>query len=145
MIELRIRHLVAIAVGVGLVAIFIPTAYAVVQGGRRTPSATYFDGTSAYVAGSSFSPGSGHCIVYAVLVYDETDPRQLETGLTRCSGAAGDGTCDDVKFVETFDGSMYTCYPHGSFSNDFHYYFDVKRAGNADGRFYAHIGSSQSQ
>jgi hypothetical protein len=80
------RLIIAIVVMAMTIPLTLSTAWAsdVAQGGRRTPPASYYDGTSARIDGILFLPANHSCLIYSVLVYDETDPRQLETGSVRC-------------------------------------------------------------
>lgn len=124
-------------------------AQANIMGGRRSPDADYLDGTGANVAGYTFHPGNGDCMIFSVLVFSSGSlTRQLQAGLVRCLGSniALDGTCDGVRFVEKYKApDDYVCFPHGAFDNGTHYYFNVKRDDPNSGRFHVHLGPNQTE
>jgi len=108
-----------------------PSAFAagaVDQGGRYDSSfsstANKLSSTAATMI--SASPSSGSCIVISVIHAGGSN--QVETGLTRCNGTSIDGTCASGQtFVETSEGSGFTCYPHGSFALGSYYSIGVAR------------------
>lgn len=124
----------ALAIVLGAVA-----ASALVQGGRHTNNSTANAGTSVSIAGVSFSPGSGHCIAYSTLAFSAVNNKQVESGVVRCNGTSVDGSCDDVKFVETGSNGAFSCYPHGSFTNSFFHTFKVMRQTGDSPYFFAYI------
>jgi hypothetical protein len=69
---------------------------------------------------SNWNPSS-HCVAARSDAEDNTLPRLIQTGFIRCaSGYSADGTCslsnNLVNFVETNNGSGFTCYPKGAVS-----------------------------
>lgn len=114
------------------------------QDGRRT-DATDVDGTSAYLRGDSFYAASGDCVLYAVLVYDATAGRMVQTGLVRCDGTSIDGTCEGGhRFAERFNGSSYFCNPGGSFDNGDLIYAYIDRNGASSTTMSGAIGSASN-
>ncbi len=112
------------AVALGLALGFGSTAaFASVDQDGRFTSAVTLDGATVYITPSSFNPASGQCVVYSVLLYDNSNPHQLETGVVGCNGATIDGTCTSGHgFSESFDGVNYHCgqgstFPMGSATN----------------------------
>jgi hypothetical protein len=70
---------------------------------------------------SNWNPGSIHCLLARSDAEDDTLVKLIQTGFLRCaSGWSLDGTCsltnNLVNFVETNNGSGYTCYPKGAVS-----------------------------
>jgi hypothetical protein len=69
----------------------------------------------------NWNPGSAHCVAARSDAEDNTLPRLIQTGFIRCApGYSADGTCslsnNLVNFVETNNGSGFTCYPKGAVS-----------------------------
>ena len=97
------------------------------QHGRRTDSAV-IDGTASGVIGNSFNPRSGQCVLYSILIYNESDPHMVETGLVRCTGATIDGTCTGGHgFAERYTGVSLYCNQGNSFTNGTRYNPGISR------------------
>lgn len=67
---------------------------------------------------SNWNPGSGQCILARSDGEDDNLGKLIQAGFLRCASGVGlDGTCslsnNLVDFVETNNGSGYTCYPKG--------------------------------
>lgn len=78
------------------------------------------DGTRAWIAVFSLSPGSSTCPGMASAMTNTANGQQMQIGIAQCApGYSIDGTCslsnNVVLFVERrADGfGSYTCYPHG--------------------------------
>lgn len=79
-------------------------------------SGVTLDGSHVFIDVFTITPVSD-CLIFATLVYDPTQSRQLEVGVVRCAaGVSVDGTCSTgqqfIRFVEINVGSGYTCYPN---------------------------------
>jgi hypothetical protein len=123
----------------------VANAYNVDQDGRVT-GANNVDGSYAQVIGNSFDETADQCVIYSVLSYDSTAPRQLESGLVRCSSPATiDGSCPGGHtFVERWDGSNYRCVSGYSFTNGTEY--DATTYRNSGTQFLGSInGASNGQ
>lgn len=113
------------------------------QDGRRTAS-TSVDGSFVRLEGNGFSPANNQCVIYGVLSYDSSAPRQIESGLVRCdSGTSIDGTCPGGQvFVERYNGSSYFCTPGYSFNNNTQYDATTYRNSSSSTTFTGHINGS---
>lgn len=98
---------------------FASAASASIDQDGRVSGSTSVDGSYAQVIGNSFDETADQCVLYSVLSYDSTAPRQLESGLVRCSYPATiDGSCPGGQtFVERWDGSNFFCVSGYSFTN----------------------------
>jgi len=114
-----VRLLSALALGLAL-GFGSTAAFASVDQDGRETSGTNLDGATVTITPNSYNPASSQCVVYSILLYDNTSPRQLETGVIGCNGATIDGTCTSGHgFSERYDGSAYYCaqgstFPTGS-------------------------------
>lgn len=117
-----VTRLSAVALGLAL-GFGSAAAFASVDQDGRFTSTTNVDGTTVDITPSSFNAASGQCVLYSVLLYDNSSPRHVETGVVGCNGANIDGTCTSgYGFSERYDGSNYYCaqgstFPTGSASN----------------------------
>lgn len=101
-----------LALGFGSTAAFA----SVDQHGRAT-SAANLDGATVIITPNSFNPVSNQCVVYSVLLYDNSSPRHVETGVIDCNSATIDGTCTSGHgFSERYDGSAYYCAQGSTFT-----------------------------
>lgn len=125
------KRWIVLAVVVGAL-VFPALAAAQTWGGYRLIygsccSGVTLDGTRAYVNISSVTPDSPHCVLSDSVVEETNATKQLETGLAKCGSTSGglDGTCslsnNLVLYVERYNGSSYTCYPHGAASTGLSY------------------------
>lgn len=102
-------------------------------------------GTRASIRPNSMSMGTqAKCIAFRSS--GETSSRLIQTGVVKCfNGANVDGTCSTtgnlVRYVETFNGSSYTCYPKGSTSFGTDARFTVQRT--QSNTWYAFIAGVQ--
>jgi len=104
---------VAFALGLGSTVAFA----AVGQDGRRT-SSNAVDGTTSGVRGDSFTMRTNQCVLYSILMYNETSPHMVETGLVRCNAATIDGTCrTGHAFAERYNGAAFYCNEGNTFAN----------------------------
>jgi hypothetical protein len=104
------------------------------------------DGTRADITVSSASPDTSDCLIHASVVNEQNASKQLESGLVICgSGTSIDGTCslsnNFVKYVERYNGSSYTCYPHGSASFNTSYLATVDNS-SGNGTWSAYISGT---
>lgn len=87
------------------------------QEGRAT-SATSVDGATIDITPSSFNPANQQCVIYSVVVSDDTTPRQMQTGVVRCLNKAMSLACTTGHtFTESFDGISYHCAVGSTFTN----------------------------
>ncbi|MEN9711088.1 MAG: hypothetical protein RL441_1080 [Actinomycetota bacterium] len=115
------------------------------QEGYRSSSLSV-DGTTAILTPHSFHPWAGHCALYSVLILDWTQPRQMETGLVKCSGSTLDGVCtSDHSFTERFDGSSYFCAQGATFQLDQAQSAIVQRTAGTTSMWATTAGSYMSQ
>lgn len=111
-----VTRLGAVALGLALgLGVFSAAADGPVSGlydqSARVASTTNLDATSATITPSSFNAASNQCVIYAVLLYDSSSSRQLETGLLGCNNQSLErGACQSgYAFSESFDGANYHC------------------------------------
>lgn len=106
------------AVALGLTLGFGSTAaFALVDQDGRVTSTTNVDGATVNITPSSFNAASTQCVIYSVLLYDNSSPRHIETGVVGCNGANIDGTCTSGHgFSERYDGSAYYCAQGSTFT-----------------------------
>ena len=99
---------------------------------------------------NSYGSESDNCVLYAIVLEQYQNDRQFEAGVVRCNGTAIDGSCDDVRFVETWRGPgrvagvNFLCYPHGSFTNGTEYRFKfLRRDSVSSSIFDSYVGGTQ--
>lgn len=122
------------------------TANAGVDHDGRWSGTSRADGSFAEIFGNGFSPRSHQCVLYSVLTFDDSAPRQVEAGLARCSGAAIDGSCANGHvFVETTNGIKYSCTQGYTFKNNVGYDATTYRTGSYSRTVRGHIdGATRS-
>jgi hypothetical protein len=143
-ISLSMRRRIFVATVSCLVVFFAnsTSAWAASQDGYKFSNGSLMDGTSASLRVDQASPGSGQCLVWSTL--GSATGRLIEIGLTTCSNTAIDGTCGRnqlTKFLETYNGSSYTCFPHGNASTVASYSATVRADTGTSSTWHGYFGS----
>jgi hypothetical protein len=115
-------------VGVGVGAAVASTSWT-----YREATLSDLLGASAYIEGNSFNAPNHSCVLYGLVLVDESGTSswtQVETGVVECTNLTIDGTCTSGHgFAETYQAGTYTCWQGDAFSHATAYAADIERYG----------------